>query len=108
MENLYTISFGLAGGFGGIHDYKVIKAHTLEEAETFAYEEACEYYEGYVGRNGLRDISDIVEEEGCSEEDAEQIFVEDREDWLLYNAIPYEKSHDELYSGFHFHNPFKE
>jgi len=107
MENLYTISWGLAGGFGGIQNYEVIEASSLEEAEMIVFDIACENYDSYTGASGLRNSTDIMDEEDCSEEEADEIFSEEREGWILYHAIPYEENHDELYSGFHFYNSFK-
>jgi len=69
FEGLYIIGYGLGGGFGGIRNYEVIQASTQEEADSFAYENACEYYEGYVGNYGLRDLGQIMEEEEIEDED---------------------------------------
>ena len=103
----FIIGYGLSGGFGGIRDYEVIEADSQDEASEIAYESACEYYEGYVGNYGLRDIQDIIYEDNVDEEEAEYIFEEEREGWLDYIAEPYSKEYERKVSGHHYHNPFK-
>ena len=107
MENLFIIGFGLSGGFGGIHDYEVIEATGEIDAENQAYEKACEYYESYVGLYGLRDISQIMEEDDVDEEAAEQIYCEEMEDWLDYISMPYTEENLESIEGYNVYNPFE-
>ena len=107
MENLYIIGYGLSGGFGGIQEYEVIETTSLEDAEIWAWESACENYENYSGMYGLRDITDIMDEDGVEDEDeATEIYAEERENWLEYTAVKYSKEEEEKVSGNHFHNPY--
>jgi len=109
MENLFIIGYGMSGGFGGIQNYEVIEAKSLEKAETEAYENACEHYEGHVGSNGLRDIDEIMEEDGIdSASEAQETFNEEREGWIEYTAEPFSKELEEKYQGYHWVNQFKE
>jgi hypothetical protein len=46
---------------------------------------------------GIRDINDIIDEDGVDEEEAEMIFNDERESWLDYSAELYNsEKHDEL------------
>ena len=67
LENLFIIGSGLGGGFGGQKNFEVIEANSLEDAEKWAWENACEEYESYAGMYGLRDINQIMEEDGIEE-----------------------------------------
>lgn len=107
-EGYYIIGWGLSGGFGGIHNYEVIEAASLEEAEKDAYQKALEEYENYSGYHGLRSIEDIIEEDGVDEEEAEEIYNEEREGWLDYVAKPYSKEYEKKVKNYHYHNPFKD
>ena len=108
MSNFFIIGYGLSGGFGGIHNYEVIEAKDLNEAEGKSWEKACEEYENYVGNYGLRDIGDIMEEDGIdSEEEAEEIYNEEREGWLEYVAYPFTQALTKKLSCYHFDNPYK-
>ena len=92
FEGYYIIGYGLSGGFGGIRDYEVIEASSQEEADDYAYERACENYENYAGMYGLRDVGQIMEEDDIEdEEEAEEIYKEEMESWLDYEAFPYTK-----------------
>lgn len=108
FEGLYIIGYGLGGGFGGQRNFEVIEADNEEQAEKVAYESACEEYESYVGMYGLRDISQIMEEEEVEDEDeALQIFEEERESWLDYSVKPYSKEYEKKVMYHHYHNPYK-
>jgi hypothetical protein len=106
-EGYYIIGWGLSGGFGGIHNYEVIEASSLEEAEKDAYQRSLDEYENYSGYHGLRSIEDIMEEDGVEEEEAEEIYNEEREGWLEYVAEPYSKEYEKKVKDYHYHNPFK-
>ncbi len=109
FKGLYIIGYGLGGGFGGIQDFEVIQADNLEEAENYAFESACEVYEGYVGMYGLRDISEIMEEDEIEdEEEAIQVYEEERDNWLEYSAHPYSKEYEDKVMDYHYHNPYKD
>jgi len=104
----FIIGYGLSGGFGGIQNYEVIEAGSMLDAENEAYWKACETYEQYAGSNGLRDISEIMEEDEVEEDEAEVTYNDERESWLDYVAYEYSEELEEKYSGYHFHNPFKD
>lgn len=106
-EGYYIIGWGLSGGFGGIHNYEVIQAPSLEEAEKDAYQRSIEEYESYSGYHGLRSVDDIIEEDGVDEEEAEEIYNEEREGWLDYIAKPYSKEFENKVKNYHYDNPFK-
>jgi len=107
-EGYYIIGWGLSGGFGGINNYEVIEASSLEEAEKDAYQRAIDEYEIYSGYHGLRSVEDIIEEDGVDEEEAEEIYNEEREGWLDYVAKPYSKEYEKKVKDYHYHNPFKD
>lgn len=109
FEGLYIIGYGLSGGFGGARNFEVIKVENQEEADKCAFEMACEEYEIYAGSNGLRDVSEIMEEDGIEDEDeALQVYYEEREGWLDYSAQPYSKEYEKEAMYNHYHNPYKE
>lgn len=91
----FYIRYGLGGGFGGCerNDWEETECFDLAEAQQEAYLGACEEYESYAGMHGLRDIGQIQEEyledegEELTEEDAIEMFKEEREDWLDYEAV---------------------
>ena len=82
----FEVRYGLGGGFGGPGEWEEVEETSLDNAEKYAYECACEEYDSYGGLHGLDDIESIIEEEECSEEDAEIIWRENRESWLAYEA----------------------
>ena len=85
----FIIGWGLSGGFGGIHDYEIVMAKNIDQASSDAYERACEYYESYNGLHGLRSVEQIMEEEEFGEMEAQEVWEEEREGWLDYNAWVY-------------------
>ena len=109
MEGLFIIGYGLAGGFGGIQNYEVIEAYNQDDADKQAWEKACETYESYVGMHGLRELSEIMEEEEIEDEDeAMYIYNEEREGWLDYSAEPFsEELEKKLSSLYHYENRYK-
>lgn len=84
----FKIRYALGGGFGGCEnmEWEEIEAEDLDEANDIAYENACDEYESYAGMHGIRDIPEIMEEEGVDEEEAQDVFMEDRESWIEYEA----------------------
>ena len=78
FEGLYIIGYGLAGGFGGARTFEVIQVDSQEEADKWAWENACDEYDRYAGSNGLREVGEIMQE---------------YEKKVMYN---------------HYHNPYKE
>ena len=84
----YNIYAGLGGSFGGAKYVGTLNGVTSEEASDAAFESAIEEYESYEGYHGLRNIGDIMEEEGVDEQEAYDIYIDERESWLDYYAIP--------------------
>ena len=84
----YNIYAGLGGSFGGASYVGTLETVSEIEANKCAYEIATEEYESYIGLYGLRTIEEIMEEENCSEEDAETIFESEREDWIDHYTVP--------------------
>lgn len=84
----FLIRYALGGGFGGCdnEEWEEIEAEDLEAALREAYRRACEVYESYEGLHGLRDEADIAEEENVSAEEAREIYIDERESWLDYEA----------------------
>lgn len=82
----YKIYYGLGGGFGGArnNEPQIEECKDENEANEIAYELACEEYESYDGMHGLLSIDDIMEEEGVDESEAEEMWLEQREDWIDY------------------------
>jgi hypothetical protein len=106
-DKFYIIGFGLGGGFGGIHNYEVIKASTKDEASTEAWKRACDEYEQYSGMHGLRTIEDIMDEDGLEDEsEAEDVYNEERESWLDYEVLDFNLKNLKKISGYHFNNPY--
>lgn len=103
---LFIIGYGLSGGYGGIHNYQVIEADSREYAEGEAYLQACEMYENYLDGINLRDVGDIMEEYEVDYDEAEQIFTEEREDWLNYTVLDYNEENLKKVEGYHLENPF--
>lgn len=95
LEKLFIIGSGLGGSFGGIRNFEVIEAENLEDAERWAWENSCDEYESYAGMYGLRDVSQIMEEDGLPEEEAVNVFEEERESWLCYSAKEFSKEYEE-------------
>lgn len=88
-EGKYLIKYGLGGGFGGAINDEIEEFSTQEEAENYAWQKACEYYEQYEGLHGLRTTDEIMEEDEVDEEEAQRIYEEERESWLDYESEPY-------------------
>ena len=82
----YRIFAGLGGGFGGAEEHGVYECETEEQAERFAFEQACETYESHVGMHGLRTLEQIMEEDEVDYKEAEDIYDSERESWLEYHV----------------------
>jgi hypothetical protein len=74
----------VASGLGDYWVYSIELVNSEENAGYLAWDLACEQYESYVGSNGVRGIDQIMDEEDCSMEDAEEIFKDEREQWIDY------------------------
>ena len=107
IENLFIIGYGLGGGFGGANIFEVHECQDEEDAVNLAYQNCCEYYEGYDGMYGLRDVSMIIEEDEVDEEEAIEIWKNGREMWLEYSAEPYSKELEEKYQYHHWQNDYE-
>lgn len=55
-----------------------------DEAMRYAYELACDDYDGYAGFHGIRSVEDIQDEENCSEEDAWEVYKDERDSCIDY------------------------
>lgn len=93
----FKIFAGLGGGFGGAEFQYIEEFASLEDAEEAAWSAAADIYDDHAGSNGLRTISDIVDEDYSGkeflnydlvelEEMAEEQYSEERESWLDYYA----------------------
>jgi hypothetical protein len=85
----FKIKSALGGGFGGTDflDWEHIECESLEGAETWAYENACEEYDSMAGSHGLESEGEIAEENpDWSEADVWDSYVESRESWLEWLA----------------------
>ena len=84
----WKIYAGLGGGFGNA---KYIRTFTgpKDQAEKEAYYAAIEEYESYEGLHGLRTVDEIMEEDEIEDQDeAEQVYNDERESWLEYYVEP--------------------
>lgn len=93
----FKIFAGLGGGFGGAEFQYIKEFASLEDAEEAAWSAAADIYDRRAGSNGLRTISDIVDEDYSGkeflnydlvelEEMAEEQYSEEKESWLDYYA----------------------
>ena len=81
----YKIYAGLNGGFGGANYIRTTKETTEKWAEEEAFEEACEIYDSYGGMHGLFNREDALEENpDLDEEELDEMYNEDRENWIDY------------------------
>jgi Mg2+/Co2+ transporter CorC len=87
----FKIEYGLGGGFNDVRT-EIMNFKSEKEAVDAAYQMAIEVYQEYEGLHGLRTIEDIMDEEGVDEEEAEEIYREERENWLDYGAEPVAES----------------
>ena len=82
----FKIWYGLGGGFGGAKqsmEPETLEFDTKEGAESYAYDMAVQEYEMYEGSNGVREVADIMEEDGIEDEnEAYNIYFDERESWL--------------------------
>jgi len=106
-DGYYIIGWGLSGGFGGIQNYEVIMADSLEEADKEAYQRAIQEYEQYEGMHGLRSVDDIMEEDEVDYDEAEEIYNEEREGWIDYSSDPYSKELEKKVEDNHYENRYK-
>ena len=86
-KKTWKIYAGLNGGFGGASFIRNFTG-TKEEAEKEAYNDAIESYESYEGLHGLRTVDEIMDEDNVDEEEAQEVYNEEREGWLDYYVKP--------------------
>jgi hypothetical protein len=92
----YAIYCGLGGGFGGARFSHIQQFKSYEEALEYAWELACEEYEGMAGLHGLKDIDEIMHEEDIDDYDeAYEIFCDERESWVDYYVVEVEEGQTE-------------
>ena len=90
----YNLYAGLSGGFGGATYMGTYEFDTIEEATNEAYLLACEVYESYEGYHGIMSWEDCEAEllrengEDFDEEDVNLFYMEEKEGWLSYYAVP--------------------
>ena len=84
----YQIKYGLVGGFGGCEnkEWEDTDVTTEEAAVNKAYRLACEEYDSYGGRHGLRTIDSIMEDDGVDEEEAIMILNDEYYLWIDYEV----------------------
>jgi len=84
----FKIRYALGGGFGGCEnkDWEEIEAESREEAENEAERLAIEEYESYEGMYGIRTIEEIMEEDEVDEDEAQDIYRDDRESWIEWEV----------------------
>lgn len=87
----YKIYAGLGGGFGGAHHVATEQFESESAAMQYAYDCAVEEYQSYEGLHGIVSFGDICEnpedyglDEDFSDEDAESIYNEEVESWIVY------------------------
>jgi hypothetical protein len=89
----WALFAGLSGGFGGAN-FKEFFEGSRSDAERSAYQLAVEEYESYADSHGLRTTSDIMEEDGVEEDEAEEIYNEEMEGWLDYYVEEFDSKKD--------------
>ena len=92
----YNLYAGLSGGFGGATYVGTYEFDNIEEATNEAYLLACEVYESYEGCHGILSWEECEAEllesgEDFDEEDVNLYYMEEKEGWLSYYAIPAEE-----------------
>lgn len=94
---LYDIRYALGGGFGGVEnaDWETIEAKSLDDALDEAYQRSADIYESYAGMYGLRSVEDIIEEDDADEAAAQDIYIDERESWLDYEAREHVEGEEE-------------
>jgi len=107
QKKYFIIGSGMSGSFGGIRHYQVIQVDTQEEADDWAFEDACEEYDRYSGMYGLREIGEIMVEDNVDEDEACEIFEEERERWITYIAVPFSKEFELKISSQGWQNDYK-
>ena len=81
--HIYASGVSQQAEYHGIHECK-----NEAQAETLAWEYACEDYESYAGLHGIMDLAEVAEEYGFNENSnaAWEAFCDERESWLNYHV----------------------
>lgn len=94
---LYNIYAGMGGSFGGAQYMGTVDCEAGEAYE-MARQFAIEEYESYAGYHGIVDIGEIWDdlerfglEEGCSEDDVEEVYTDEVESWIEYWVVSLEE-----------------
>lgn len=68
-------------------DWKSCDCETYDKAMDYAWECACDDYDSYVGLHGIRDTCEIIKDgDADTEEEAWEVFLEERESCLMYGV----------------------
>jgi len=78
----YKITYGLGGSFG--ENEEIVEFPNADMALKEAYYLAIQEYESYEGLHGIRSLSNIMEDEDCSEEEAQIIYEDEIESVIDY------------------------
>ena len=91
----WAIFAGLGGGINSVCFHEFLET-SYADAIQYAYQLAEQDYESYVGMYGLRELSTIMEEDDVDEEEAQNIYNEERESWISYYVQEYDsKKHSQ-------------
>ena len=93
----FKIYAGLSGGFGGARYCGIYECDSVEEAETYAREQAIEEYESYGGYHGLYTWDSMRQEiaddeydgdiDAVDPDDVDMRMMEEVEGWLTYRIV---------------------
>lgn len=83
----WLVYYSAGNGLG--EEYEKFEG-TEKQASDYCYQMACESYDSYAGIHGIRDINEIMEEDGVDEDDAEQTYNDDRESSIDYRYEIYD------------------
>ena len=87
----FKIVYGVRTGMPDTIKHQVIYAKDIEEAESICRKLVYSLFSLYTGNYGLREVVQIMREEEVDELRAEQIFKEERERRVIYEAEEYEE-----------------
>lgn len=91
----YAIFYGLGGGFGGAYCKEIEEFETEDQALDHAEEQAKEEYQSYEGLHGLRSQQEIMDEDGLTEEEADQAYEDEMDSWLDYWVEEYDPKNED-------------
>lgn len=92
----WAIFAGLGGGINSVCFHEFLET-SYADAIQYAYQLAEQDYESYVGMYGLREFSTIMEEDDVDEEEAQNIYNEERESWISYYVELYDEDKHSQY-----------